>query len=130
MFTLLRLNFSYWLCSLAIHTNCKVLSFSLKITTKFNLSRPNLQNFPVRACPLDRACSAPARLAYIIKDFQIITCVTSLIISVRAQRFKWSGHYRLLAVLLEYHADYSILVFDLFAQVAESDPANAGLVGP
>jgi len=34
-----------------------VVSFSLKITTKYNLSGPNLQNFPV-GMPLDRACFA------------------------------------------------------------------------
>jgi len=45
-------------------------------------------------------------------------------ITAGAQRdLKWSGHYRLLAVLLEYCADCSIRIY-LLAQVAESDPAQ------
>jgi len=47
---LLRLNFSYWLCPLVITNGIiywnNVISFSLKITAKYNLSsRPNLQIF-------------------------------------------------------------------------------------
>ena len=56
MFPLLRLNFSYILALSFCYTDklmvsyCinKVISFSL---TKFNLSRPHLQDFPMGTCP-------------------------------------------------------------------------------